>query len=401
MINKSFCIHIYLLLFLFIFIAACNGQDKKNKSEETSVGSDTITKDTTSKVIRNSTLDYENPFNPPTINDSLFFIEGQLCQHLRKIFQDSRGNLWFGTNVYGLMRYDGKKLEYFSKKDGLGGGRITGIIEDNAGNLWIGTYSGLTKFDGETFTNFSKQDGLLNTEIWSLLLDSKGMFWIGTTEGVFRFDGEKFTPFSIPKADVKDAITVYSFNRVSNMMEDKNGLIWFGTDGYGICKYDPSVALKQSGNSFTHLTKEDGLPGNNISGILEDKNGNIWIGTMFGGVSKFDGKTFTNFTQNGVVSGIEVGGFFEDSGGNIWFAAENEGVYRYDPMASTRTTGVSFTKFNSKNGLQSKGVLCIYEDKQGRFWLGGWGGLFRYNPSAALRADGNLFFSVTRDGPWK
>ncbi len=55
--------------------------------------------------------------------DPLFFIDGQLCQHVRKIFQDRSGNLWFGTNVYGLMRFDGDTLVYFDEKDGLGLGR--------------------------------------------------------------------------------------------------------------------------------------------------------------------------------------------------------------------------------------------------------------------------------------
>ncbi len=377
MINCGPRIRIFLLRFLFIFIVSCNGQDKKNIPEKTVVVTETNTRETTSTGIGTSNVDYDNPFSPPTIYDPLFYIDGQLCQHLRKIFQDKKRNLWLGTNVYGLMRFNGDTLEYFSEKDGIGNGRITGIVEDKEGILWFGTASGLSKFDGKTFTNFAEEDGLVHSEIWSLTLDSKGIFWIGTTEGAYRFDGEKFTSFSIPKAKVKDAVTVYSFNRVSSILEDKNGTLWFGTDGYGICKYD--------GETFTHITKDDGLPGNNISDLMEDNNGNIWIGTMFGGVSKYDGMSFTNFTQDGIITGVEVGGFFEDSSGNIWFAAENHGVYRYD--------GKSFTNFNMKDGLNTNGVLSIFEDKEKRFWFGGWGGLFRFY--------GTSFFSVTRDGPWE
>jgi ligand-binding sensor domain-containing protein len=377
MIKSCSGMRIFLLPFLFIFIVACNGQDKKNDPEKTVDVVETITGDTTSTEIATSNVDYDNPFSPPTINDPLFYIDGQLCQHLRKIFQDKKGDLWFGTNVYGVMRFNGDTLVYFDEKDGIGNGRITGILEDIEGMLWFGTASGLSKFDGTTFTNFSKEDGLLHSEIWSLTLDSKGIFWIGTTEGVYRFDGEKFTPFSIPKADIKDAVTVYSFGRISSILKDKQGVLWFGTDGYGISKYD--------GRTFTHITKEDGLPGNNISDLMEDKNGNIWIGTMFGGVSKYDGTSFTNFTQDGIITGVETGGFFEDTSGNIWFAAENHGVYKYD--------GSSFTKFNKEDGLNTNGVLSIFKDKEGRFWFGGWGGLFRF--------DGKSFTSVTRDGPWE
>lgn len=301
-----------LLLFVFIFITSCNRPFKTNIPQENTVKTEKIADDTPVKA--------NQPTNQ-TYTDPLFFIDGQLCQHVRNIFQDKSGNLWFGTNVYGLMRYDGVALKYFSKDDGLGGGRITEIVADKKGNVWFGTYGGLTKYDGKSFTNFSVKDGLIDNEVWSIAIDSNGIFWIGTIEGVTRFDGEKFTSFPIPQAAVKDPTPILSRKRVSCIIEDKKGNIWFGTDGYGICKYD--------GKTFTHITKEDGLCDNNIYDLMEDSKGNIWIGTMYGGISRYDGKSFTN-------------------------------LY-------------------TKEGLNTNGILCIFEDREGRFWFGGWGGLFRYD----------------------
>lgn len=410
---------IALLLFFLIFIIFCNGQDKTNKLPCHDVESDKISNDTLVK---------ENQTAKTPWVDPLFFIDGQLCQHVRRIFQDTHRNLWFGTNVYGLMRYKtcpndsggrGDTLVYYSENDGLGGGRITGIVEDKEGNVWFGTYGGLTKYDpsaeeaGEIFfTNFTEQDGLVNNEIWSLTIDSKGIFWIGTMEGVSRFDGLAFTTFPIPKAQVKDTTTILSYNRVTCILEDKNRKLWFGTDGFGICIYDPLASHKQDGKMFTHFTKEDGLCDNNIYDLMEDKKGNIWIGTMYGGVSMFDGRLndkfgqgktlpdgeagFTNFTQIGIINGIEAGGFYEDKTGNIWFAAENFGVYRYNPSSDQ----AGFTNFYTKDGLITNGILSIIEDKEGRFWFGGWGGLFRYYPSAA-GAGRKSFFPVTKEGPWQ
>ena len=349
---------IHLTLILSVFITICNGQVKTS--------SDTV----------NANQSKTNLILQPTFNDPLFFIDGQLCQHIRKIFQDKSGNLWFGTNVYNLMRYDGDTLEYFSEKDGLGGGRITGIVEDKKGNIWLGTYKGLTKFDGKSFTTFTEKDGLLNNEIWSLIIDKKGIFWIGTNAGLSRFDGNKFTTISIPKAQVEDVNTIYSPDRVTGIAEDKEGNLWFGTDGFGISKYN--------GKTFTNYTMEDGLCDNTINELMLDSKGNLWIGTYWGGVSKYDGEKFTNFTKDGVISGVEVGAFFEDSNGDIWFAAENNGVYCYD--------GKSFTNLYKEEGLVTNGILSIFEDKEGRFWFGGWGGLFRY--------DGKSFFPITRNGPW-
>ncbi len=349
---------IYLALILSVFITSCNEQVK------------------TSPDAVNTNQSKTNLILQPTYQDPLFFIDGQLCQHLRKIFQDSKGNLWLGTNNYEIMRYDGNTLKYFTEVDGLNNGRITGIVEDTVGNIWFGTYKGLAKFDGKSFTTYTKKDGLLNDEIWSLIIDKKGVFWIGTNKGVSRFDGNEFTSISIPKAQLEEVNTIYSPDRITGIAEDKEGNLWFGTDGFGICKYD--------GKTFTNFTMENGLCDNTIHELMVDSKGNLWIGTYWGGVCKYDGKKFTNFTKDGVISGVEVSAFFEDSNGDIWFAAENNGVYRYD--------GKSFTNLYKEEGLITNGILSIYKDKESRFWFGGWGGLFRY--------DGKSFFNVTIEGPW-
>lgn len=236
--------------------------------------------------------------------------------------------------------------------------------------------SRVNKYDGKSFTTFSKKEGLLDNEIWSIEIDHNGKIWVGSLDGVSVFDGEVFTAFSIPQAEVNNPQPMLSSKRISKILEDRNGNIWFVTDGYGISIYN--------GKTFTHFTKENGLPDNNVADILEDKQGNIWIGTFFGGVSRYDGETFINYTENGTITGIEAYNFCEDKNGNIWFSAENVGVYQYD--------GEFFSLYTTKDGLATNTIQSIFEDEKGQLWFGTWSGLSLY--------DGDSFFNVNDKEQW-
>lgn len=374
-----------LLALLLIGFVSCNGQQKKNQpvvqaDEDLKVISEKESGTKPLQTSNNGLVDPLFPSNKTLDNTGMeFSYEGQLCHWVRNIFEDSKGQLWFGTNHYGVIRYDGESLEYFDEANGFGGGRVNTILEDSDGNVWFSTYGGLTKYDGSVFTNYSVQIGKIDNDLWDVHIDSKGLFWIATSEGVVQFDGEKFEPFPVPLAEVKAPNPILSPRRITAVLEDRHGKIWFGTDSQGITIYNPN-----GDTSFSHFTTEDGLADNNISALMEDRKGNIWIGTMFGGVSMYDGNAFTNYTQNGEITGVEVAQFFEDELGNIWFGVEHHGVYQYD--------GDSFTNFDEENGLLSGGIISILKDSKERFWFGGFKGLFRYT--------GERFVTVTDNGPW-
>ncbi len=313
---------------------------------------------------------------PQEYKDQLFFIDGQLCQHLRKIFQDSQGNLWFGTNIYGVMLFDGDTLQYIRRVEGFDGGRITGFAEDREGNIWIATAEGLAKYDGESFTTYNEKDGLGNKELWCFLIDSKGVFWIGHNEGLSRFNGVEFETIDIPKADIKETNVIYSENRIVAIVEDEKGNIWLGTDGYGILKYD--------GTTFKRFTTDDGLVNNTISELLLDSKGDLWIGTFWGGLSKYDGEQFVNYTKEGDICGVEISSLYEDRKGHVWVGVENNGVYKHRAGA--------FVHYEN-TALFGGSVLSILQDKEDRFWFGGWGGLFLKHETD--------FTPVTKNGPWE
>ena len=44
-------------------------------------------------------------------------LNGMVREFVRTMYQDKKGNYWFGTNGNGIIRYDGQTLQKFQSKD--------------------------------------------------------------------------------------------------------------------------------------------------------------------------------------------------------------------------------------------------------------------------------------------
>ena len=61
----------------------------------------------------------------------------------------------------------------------------------------------------------------------------------------------------------------------------------------------------------------------------------------------------------------------QDKAGNLWFGTTENGLYKYD--------GKSFTQYLVADGLNSNSVYTLFEDKDGKFWIGTEMGLCLYD----------------------
>lgn len=172
------------------------------------------------------------------------------------IYQDQKGNIWFGTNPVGVCRYDGKSFEWITEEDvtefrNEGANGVRSITEDQNGDFWFNTenrysvYDSITLKSNKFYTRHESIGGLDGktgsslVEYLSTVRDGKNNLWFVTyRNGVWKYDGKKTTHYAVQ--DKSNDITLFS------IYKDNNGDLWLGTHENG--------AYKFNGTSFEKFT---------------------------------------------------------------------------------------------------------------------------------------------------
>ncbi|QDV50006.1 hybrid sensor histidine kinase/response regulator [Gimesia fumaroli] len=296
--------------------------------------------------------------------------------------QDRDGFLWVGTYGGGLYRYDSRHLKRFSSSSGeLTGSNVTSLYEDADGVIWIGTLSGLNRYDKSTgrFSQVPIPAGPHHTGkagIWMLLGDENGLLWIGTNgQGLLKFNPETNTVVSYRHSN-QDSETIPHDN-VYKISEDHNGKLLLATFGGGAARFDPAT-----GKVDLQIRTTDGLSSSQVWSIFEDSQQILWIGTQEG-LDRFDpqSRDMTHFpyepNNSQTLGGPVVTSVHEDREGTLWITTFNgdASLSRLDPDQG------SFTRFGpTPGGLSRRGARTVFEDESGIFWIVSLDGLVKFDP---------------------
>ena len=116
------------------------------------------------------------------------------------------------------------------------------------------------------------------------------------------------------------------------------------------------------------------LPDIMVHGIIRDKNGKLWVGTFGKGVCVFDedDKKLYNFTTDHSFPSNAVNYMMEDSRKRI-LVATREGIIIFKDVSQPNI----FVSFGAKEGLENTQVRAIQEDHDGYIWISTNGGISR------------------------
>lgn len=240
-----------------------------------------------------SNLSYLCPVSTPSNN--VYDTEFTKAFPVGSLAEDRSGNLWIGTWFGELVVYNPKLKKSFPfrrpqpLKDREKYGVFRNLYCDRNNRMWISTQkAGIAVVDCNTlnFENINASTFVYNFPDTNNLLalspgisfvvteDADGIIWAGTENGLCRYNEQtkKWKRYYNIPGDEK---SIHN-NNVRSLCLDQKGVLWIGTNGGGLNRYN-----KEEDN-FTHFTIEDGLADDQIYTLVCDNNGMLWMGTNHG-----------------------------------------------------------------------------------------------------------------------
>ncbi|MDE7115789.1 MAG: hybrid sensor histidine kinase/response regulator, partial [Muribaculaceae bacterium] len=348
---------------------------------------------------------HESPVNEFSISDNTIY-----C-----IYRDNENSAWLGT-MYGGADYMSRRPFRFYKyglDSGITGRRVRGMAMNSDGTIMVGTEdAGVNVFNvsdgryeavpgsptktntvvslatvgGSIFAGFQAaglyrmsgkggyepifhNDSYSDNSIYSYLMDSWGTEWIGSGFSLYRKNqGE--TEFK--------RVGETGYDWIFAMKETSDGMLWIGTMGNGLYRYDRRAGKFKKYVHSDEDPKSGEIGSNSINDIMEDSSGTVWISTDRGGLNRYNKKTddFTVFGPDAGLPDDVVYSVLEDPRHNLWFGT-NLGLCKLNPANG------QIKVFTMADGLPSNqfSYQSAIAHPSGRFYFGTVNGMVAFDPN--------------------
>lgn len=292
-------------------------------------------------------------------------------------FEDSKGNIWFGTNKNMLVKWDGRTVRKYTSAHHHSQFINTFVYEDRNGRIWASSTHCLHYLEGQEFKKadqnispvsyktalnqpnktmyFLDKNGLnlmdgktqkLTLKLNSVLLtDNPGYFyaendrelWLTNNSGVYHIEANGME-------------THYLHNiTTSQVIKDNKGNMWFTTNN-GI------YLLPKKSRRIYVIDANHGLSNNSVKSVIKDKHHRLWLGLDNGMINILDkpGYQVTTVDLPDKKKFNTIKQLSEDSDGENIFFSSDYGLGRISAGSGAGSSPVSYLRETNDFGFVLK-----------------------------------------------
>lgn len=336
------------------------------------------------KNFKTENASFHHNLNDPSRHNSLS------NNSVYSIFNDNRGDIWFGIYGGGLNFYnnDGdnfKVLNHIHNEENSLINNNVNVIEKRNGHLWVGTEGGISVLNLAThsYRHYTHKDGDFSTlstnAIWSIYFDALDNVWVGTWAGGLNKLDKSRNKFSHFNFEEDNEHSLASDN-IFAIAEDSNKHLWMATMGGGLNKLSLESGLIDrislgSSTNFSTLINE-------LRHLYFNSRGELWFSTsisvgFLNSITLLPTHFYPNFKDTLSFSGNGAYIIFEDSKKNMWFGTD-AGLNYFSREEST------FKNYSIEDGLPDNSIKSIEEDCHGNFWMGTNKGLVKFSNAITI-----------------
>ena len=307
-------------------------------------------------------------------------------------------------------------VRYLGIEQGLSNNAVMSICQDHNGFLWIGTYDGLNRYDGYGFKVFHNviddSTSLATNTIYSIEEDENRYIWVGGQKGLSiynvltsKFSKVRYTSLSGSLEKLQDNVHIVKAvypgcilvatqhngllvfkNGAANGLQisindqhsgdyDVTGLeqtpdhrLWIFVQHEGLFSYDPIQKKLLRVNSSIQQA----------NCLKTDRKGKLWLANDVGLFLYDPGSN--SYSGNFMPAKVKVVTLCSDKQGALWIGSDGAGLWALPdsaPLANPMAAD------NGRPQINSNSIYTIYEDAEGRKWIGTLrGGINMIDPSA-------------------
>lgn len=250
------------------------------------------------------------------------------------------------------------------------------IYQDSEGIMWFGTEDGLSRYDAYRITTFKSDlhtpTLLTNNEIKCFAETTNGYLLVGTQKGLNLLDKKTYQIKPFWGEELQN-------QEIRFMITTKDGSVWIGTSAHLYC-YTPDLSSYKSYDEF--------VPPMGVNHLYEDPDGNVWVSLWQNGLCRYDKEQDVFITYPPVGKTNNPFRIYQDSRRQYWVCTWGDGIYRFNPNGNEDNMYIRQHIQENGKAITEDTFFSVVQDNRNQFlWFMSISGLhaLKYDEDNTLK----------------